>query len=80
MNNLGPVTTSSNVTVKSPSVTRSLLSTTEVDSATNNLYVGEEVTYRTIITLPNGTFNLANYTEAINTNLQFLTGTVVSYS
>lgn len=36
--------------------------------------------YRTTITVPNGTFNLANYTETINPNLQFLSGTVTAYS
>lgn len=80
VNNLGPITTSANITLKNPIVTRAILSTSESDSLTNNLYVGEEVTYRTTITVPNGTFNLASYTETINPNLQFLSGTVSSYS
>lgn len=80
VNNLGPVTTQANVTVKSPLMSRSLFSTTEADSTTNNLYVGEEATYRTIITLPQGTFSLANYTETNNANLQYLTGVVMAYS
>jgi uncharacterized repeat protein (TIGR01451 family)/fimbrial isopeptide formation D2 family protein len=80
VNNLWPVTTSANIFLKSPTVVRSLLSTSEADSAWNNLYVGEEVVYRTIISVPNGTFNLANYTESINSNLQFLSGTVIAYS
>ncbi len=61
-------------------MSRSLLSTTEADSTTNNLYIGEQATYRTIITLPQGTFNLANYVETNNANLLFLTGIVVAYS
>lgn len=80
MNNLGPKSASANVTVKSPTLVRSLLSTSESDSSTNNLYVGEEVVYRTIINVPNGTFTLANYSETINANLQFLSGSVIASS
>jgi uncharacterized repeat protein (TIGR01451 family) len=77
---LGLIWVSTGVTVKSPTLTRSILATTEVDSPTDTLYVGEEVTYRSIITVPNGTYNLANYTETINQNLQFLSGMVVASS
>ena len=66
--------------MKSPTLARSILSTTEADSTTNNLYIGEEVVYRTILTLPQGTFTLANYVETNTANLLFLTGTVVAYS
>lgn len=64
--------TSANVNIKSPILSRSIISTSEADSAGIDLLVGEEVVYRSIITVPNGTFNLANYTETINSNLQFI--------
>lgn len=80
VNNLGHLTASANVTVKSPTLSRSVYATSETDSTTNNLYVGEEVTYRTIITVPQGTLNAATYSETNNANLTFLSGSVVSYS
>ena len=80
VNNLGPVTTSANVNIKSPILSRSIASTSETDSAGINLLVGEEVVYHTVITVPNGTFDLANYAETINSNLQFISGSVLAYS
>ena len=80
VNNLGPVTANANVTVKSPAFSRSIVSTSEGDSSGVNLLVGEEVVYRTTITLPQGTFSLANYTELIHPNLEFLSGTVMASS
>ena len=62
------------------SLTRAIASTSEIDSTSSDLYVGEEVVYRTIITVPQGTLSSATYTETKHADLTFLSGSIISAS
>lgn len=79
--NYGPITSTDNFTAKQPVITREIISTTETNSVwLNDLEIWEEVTFRTTITLPNGTYNSSSFTEDLHSHLEFLTGSVISSS
>lgn len=80
VNNYGPITASASFTTSTPTITRSLFSTSETDSTSNNLYIWEEVTFDTTIYLSWGTYLTGYYDDTVDTNLQYLSWEILSYS
>lgn len=80
VNNFGPLTADASFTTKQPSISRTLLSTSETWSTGASVEIGEEATFETVITLPAGTYNSSSFQDTSNSNLSFLSGSVVSFS
>jgi len=80
LHNYWPLEDSSSFITKQPTITRTLISTSESGSTSNNVEIWETATYRTIITLPQGTYNNSSFVYSNDSNLEFITGSVVSNS
>ena len=67
------------VTAANPvSITKVIQSTSVAETIGNQLTIGEQVTYRVTFRLPNVTFPTLNLTDAIPTNLTYLSSSIVS--
>jgi len=81
INNYWPLEAESNFITKQPIISRTVFSTSESGSISNNLEIWEEVTFKTEITLPNWTYNSWSFVDDLwNNNLLFLTWWVDSFS
>ncbi len=80
LNNYGPLEAETSFITKQPTINRTLISTSESWSSSNNLEIWEEATFETIITLPNWTYNNSSFDGQVYNGLKFLTGSVVSTS
>ncbi len=79
--NFWPIEDSANFTSDWPTITRSLVSTSEADSSWNNLLIWEEAAFETVITLPWWTYNSSSFRDIIdNSYLDYVTWTIVSVS
>lgn len=78
--NYWPISDTASFTAKQPSIVREIVSSTEASTTWNDLEIWEEVTFRTTITLPGGTYNSSSFKEDLHTYLDFLTWSVVSHS
>lgn len=62
-----------------PTISRTIISSSESDSSPNDLlYLGEEVEFQTVLTLPGGTYSSSSFSEQLHSSLEFLSGSVIS--
>ncbi len=81
LNNYWPLEDNADFTTKQPTITRTLLSTSESGTWNwNDVEIGEEAYFETIINLPAGTYNDSSFRFTENPELEFLTWSVVSSS
>ena len=81
INNYWPIEDTASFDSGWPSITRTLISTTQSWSTWDDLEIWEEVTFETIITIPWGTYNDSIFIDQIaNSYLDYVTGSLVSTS
>jgi len=81
LNNYWPLEAETSFITKQPTILRNLLSTSEIWSTwINDVEIWEEWYFETILTLPNWTYENSSFQFTENSNLEFLTGAVLSNS
>ncbi len=75
LNNYAVAASSVNKTVATPTITKTLVSTSEAATTGNNVAVGETVTYALNITLPEGVTQSASVVDSLPAGLQFVSAT-----
>jgi large repetitive protein len=66
MNNQSSYTDSANVTLETASLAKSVTATTNADTTSNNVAVGEEITYTLTATIPEGRLNIASLVDTLD--------------
>lgn len=65
-------------TIAGAEITKTLTAGSEAVGALTDVVIGEVVTYETVITIPEGTSNLASFRDTLDTGLAFLDATNVT--
>jgi uncharacterized repeat protein (TIGR01451 family) len=80
VNNFGPISDTASFITAQPTITRTLISTTQTGSSSNNVKIWEEATFETIITLPAGSYDSSSFQDTSHSQLDFLNASVISTS
>jgi len=80
LHNFWPLEDTASFISKQPTITRTLVSTSESGSTSNDVEIWETATYRTIITLPHWTYNNSSFVYSNDSDLEFITWAVVASS
>jgi fimbrial isopeptide formation D2 family protein/uncharacterized repeat protein (TIGR01451 family) len=74
------LTASVTLTTSQPTITKTIISTSEASTSGNNLVVGEKVQYRVEVTLPESTSTLVHLTDALDSGLALVSLDSISAS